>query len=383
MNHRSIRKIAVLCAATALLPLLACAFTPSPTQPVLLDVLPARAELPMPESGWRFDESELTERIKRAFFETAQLPFDEPDEFLRPLIEQELGVHAAMENVALFKRTAQQTTASLKQALTQMEAWFPAQFGNAFAGGKNVRASLKASLEGGLDWKTALAFLRTCVMIGKPSKDTFLQALDLDITLAYDAVSATLDAEMHVSIPAFARAWAKSVDNTPNLVTGKLAYAYLLTVYDDAGRFQTYREPKDVKAHLSGITSPVAGNIRKTWFAGRDNGTRKHTGTDILAPEDTPIYSATAGTVSVINTGSGAGNYVVVTDAAGYEYHYYHMVRRTDFLREGDTVKAGSLIGHVGNTGNSSANHLHLTIIHPNGQYINPYPYLVAAAKRK
>ena len=31
---------------------------------------------------------------------------------------------------------------------------------------------------------------------------------------------------------------------------------------------------------------------------------------------------------------------------------------------------------HVGNTGNSARDHLHLTIIAPDGYYVNPYPYL-------
>ena len=52
------------------------------------------------------------------------------------------------------------------------------------------------------------------------------------------------------------------------------------------------------------------------------------------------------------------------------------MIRLTDFLQPGDAVKAGELIGRVGNTGNSSRDHLHLTIVAPSGQYIDPYPYL-------
>jgi murein DD-endopeptidase MepM/ murein hydrolase activator NlpD len=39
-------------------------------------------------------------------------------------------------------------------------------------------------------------------------------------------------------------------------------------------------------------------------------------------------------------------------------------------------VDAGQLIGHVGSTGNSACNHLHLTIVSPDGIIINPYPYL-------
>ena len=71
-----------------------------------------------------------------------------------------------------------------------------------------------------------------------------------------------------------------------------------------------------------------------------------------------------------------AGNYVIVKDDAGFEYHYYHMVRMTDFLAPGDRVQRGDVVGHVGNTGNSVANHLHLAIVSPDLTYINPYPVL-------
>lgn len=52
------------------------------------------------------------------------------------------------------------------------------------------------------------------------------------------------------------------------------------------------------------------------------------------------------------------------------------MVQLTTFLSEGDRVEQGQLIGHVGNTGNSDAPHLHLSIIAPEYVYINPYPVL-------
>ena len=141
-----------------------------------------------------------------------------------------------------------------------------------------------------------------------------------------------------------------------------------------------YVQPEPEGNLATGIVWPLAQHtrLRKTWFAARDDGARKHTGTDIWAPADTPIYSCTDGTVTFVGAGEGSGNTVIVTDAYGYEFHYYHMIRVSDFLTVGQQVAAGQLIGHVGNTGNSDLDHLHLSILSPGGLFINPYPYLEA-----
>lgn len=157
----------------------------------------------------------------------------------------------------------------------------------------------------------------------------------------------------------------------------KLTFAYLNTVYDDEGNEKDFKQYELSDEYLIALQDPLPGkHIKEGWYKSRDKGARKHTGTDIKAPEDTPILSCTDGVVLHIGVNEGAGNYVVVKDALGIEYHYYHMVRMTDFLKEGDEVKKGDVIGNVGNTGNSAANHLHLTMISPDFTYINPYPVL-------
>lgn len=155
-------------------------------------------------------------------------------------------------------------------------------------------------------------------------------------------------------------------------------YRYILTIYDENACEIDYVERPAGGNLASGITWPLASHtrLRKTWYAQRDGGSRKHTGTDIWANAGTDIYSCTDGTVTYVDYNEGMGNAVIVKDAYGYEFHYYHMIRLTDFLQVGDAVKAGELLGHVGNTGNSSRDHLHLTIVAPDGYFINPYPYL-------
>ncbi len=159
------------------------------------------------------------------------------------------------------------------------------------------------------------------------------------------------------------------------------AYSYALTVFDEnANEYKEYTQPPAEGNLASGIVWPLGKHtrLRKTWYADRAGGIRKHTGTDIWAPADAEIYSCTDGLVTYIGYSDGTGYAVIVTDEFGYEFHYYHMIRQTDFLQVGDAVKAGDLIGHVGNTGNSDLDHLHLTIVAPDGLYVNPYPYLKA-----
>lgn len=158
---------------------------------------------------------------------------------------------------------------------------------------------------------------------------------------------------------------------------GKLMFSYLNTVYDNAGQEVAYTDYELSKTYLRTLSEPLPGkHIKDGWYNDRDKGTRKHTGTDIRAAEGTDILSMSNGVVAHIGTNAGAGNYVVVLDEHGYEYHYYHMVRLTDFLTPGDRIVQGDVIGHVGNTGNSVANHLHLTMISPDYYYINPFVVL-------
>ena len=159
------------------------------------------------------------------------------------------------------------------------------------------------------------------------------------------------------------------------------AYDYMNTVFDENIAEKEYVLPPAEGNLTAGITWPLErfSRLRKTWYAARDSGARKHTGTDIWAPKGAEIYSCTSGTVFYIGYWGGGGNSVVVVDDYGYMFYYHHMVRLTDFLREGQYVEAGQLIGYVGNTGNSARNHLHLTIVHPDGMLVNPYTVLLDA----
>lgn len=97
-----------------------------------------------------------------------------------------------------------------------------------------------------------------------------------------------------------------------------------------------------------------------------------HTGIDVPAPKNTPIYAAKSGVVTISERGSSYGNYVVISHGDGTSTLYAHMNSRA--ASEGDVVKQGQVIGYVGTTGNSTGNHLHLEV-RVNGERQNPESY--------
>ena len=123
----------------------------------------------------------------------------------------------------------------------------------------------------------------------------------------------------------------------------------------------------------SGLVCPVAGSrsYADTWGAARSGG-RRHEGTDIMAPSGTPLVAMEAGRVEYRSNRLG-GLTLRLYGASGTRYYYAHLSRYEGSNR---SVAAGAVVGYVGNTGNTSANHLHLQIHPGGGQAVNPYPYV-------
>ncbi|MGA5303504.1 peptidoglycan DD-metalloendopeptidase family protein [Nucisporomicrobium flavum] len=100
-----------------------------------------------------------------------------------------------------------------------------------------------------------------------------------------------------------------------------------------------------------------------------------HDGVDLGATRNTPIRSASAGTVIrvVCNVSRGTcdvdgnsslrgcGWYVEVQHAGNVVTRYCHMVRRPS-VTVGQTVARGSILGYVGTSGASSGPHLHFEV---------------------
>ena len=98
-------------------------------------------------------------------------------------------------------------------------------------------------------------------------------------------------------------------------------------------------------------------------------GNAGHRGTDIPAPEGTPILAAHSGTVLVSGWNDSYGNQVLLDNGAGLSTRYAHMTAST--VTAGETVTAGQVIGYVGSTGDSTGNHLHFEVMQ-DGVRVNP-----------
>lgn len=123
--------------------------------------------------------------------------------------------------------------------------------------------------------------------------------------------------------------------------------------------------------------------FRDTWHADRDGGARRHEGTDIAAPEGTPILAASSGrvmggaslTMETPRTGFG----VMVRGDDGRRVLYAHL-QAPSGLRPGQRVHAGEPLGNarVGRTGNArrTGPHLHFGVYGPDDAAVNPFPEL-------
>lgn len=100
---------------------------------------------------------------------------------------------------------------------------------------------------------------------------------------------------------------------------------------------------------------------------------KMHTGIDFTAPTGTAIQATGNGVViTVRESGSGYGRYVVIDHGFDYQTLYGHMAEI--HVKEGDRVKKGQQIGTVGSSGTTTAPHCHYEVLY-NGVPVDPIHY--------
>jgi murein DD-endopeptidase MepM/ murein hydrolase activator NlpD len=103
-----------------------------------------------------------------------------------------------------------------------------------------------------------------------------------------------------------------------------------------------------------------------------------HSGVDLAAPLDTPIYAASGGLVSVARQRGGYGLYMIVTRDPRLTTLYGHL--DLPLVESGKRVVSGEAIALMGSSGNSTGPHLHFEV-RIAGVPVDPLPLLPPLAK--
>jgi hypothetical protein len=145
---------------------------------------------------------------------------------------------------------------------------------------------------------------------------------------------------------------------TPKLTTGR----YVFPVYGPSAYGDTFGAPRP----------DVSGG----W----------HHGDDIFAPFGAPVLAVADGTVFSVGWNDVGGYRLWLRDRGGNEFYYAHLSAYTTLAVNGRQVKAGDVLGFVGNTGDAEGTPFHLHFeVHPVAMLflgydgaVNPTKYLDA-----
>lgn len=141
-------------------------------------------------------------------------------------------------------------------------------------------------------------------------------------------------------------------------------------------------KPDDFRRRLAGrgFVFPVRGPTRIGGpFGAARADTGAHQGNDLFAAFGTPVVAVADGTIGRVGTLVISGNRLWLTTPNGDAFFYAHLSAFSPNAVDGRHVKARTLLGYVGNTGDAEPTppHLHFEI-HPNGgKAVDPHPTLV------
>jgi murein DD-endopeptidase MepM/ murein hydrolase activator NlpD len=112
------------------------------------------------------------------------------------------------------------------------------------------------------------------------------------------------------------------------------------------------------------------GKVRKH---SKLKNTTPHGGIDIRATRGTPVIATADGVIVKAKKDGNWGNLIVISHSDGFETWYAHL--KGFNIKERAIVKKGDIIGYVGNTGLSTAPHLHYEV-HQHGKRLDPMNYI-------
>ena len=162
----------------------------------------------------------------------------------------------------------------------------------------------------------------------------------------------------------------------PDSLDGGIPVSPLLAGFDIATRMTANR-------YVFPVYGPAA--YGDTFGAPRAD-TMWHHGDDIFAPLGSPILAVTDGTLYSVGWQKIGGNRFWLRDRKGNEFYYAHLAAFSPLAANGADVKAGDVVGFLGNSGDAEGTPFHLHFeIHPSALLflgydgvVDPTPFLNA-----
>lgn len=124
-----------------------------------------------------------------------------------------------------------------------------------------------------------------------------------------------------------------------------------------------------------GTNSFIWPTVSRT-ISGYDYNPSIHPGLDIAGPEGNAVYATDSGVVVYAGWSEyGYGNLIVLDHGTGWQSAYAHLSAVS--VACGQSVALGTVIGAVGNTGNSTGAHLHFELRSELYGKVNPWDYVI------
>jgi murein DD-endopeptidase MepM/ murein hydrolase activator NlpD len=118
---------------------------------------------------------------------------------------------------------------------------------------------------------------------------------------------------------------------------------------------------------------PLSGRVSRGFAPRQSNPSLRHSGIDFAAREGTPVLATAEGTVEFAGEHETYGFLIVIDHGSGFKTTYGH--NSLLLMKKGEKVQRGDRIAFSGNTGLSSAPHLHYEITE-NGNSVDPAGFL-------
>ena len=157
---------------------------------------------------------------------------------------------------------------------------------------------------------------------------------------------------------------------------GQINHAVKIQVLDFTSLIKELEQKRNLLASTPSIR-PVHGWItskfgyRKSPFTGRKEF---HAGLDIANKSGTKLIATANGRVSYAARKMYIGNLIIIDHGFGRVTKYGHLKKM--FVKRGQEVKRGDVIGLIGNTGRSTGPHVHYEV-RINGTPVNPLKYIL------